>query len=206
MPDQTLFSNAYIIPSTLFVLLLISIYLSLRWRQHISRLNQHIINIENENTNLKKETSELKHTANRIDLYSKKFQFILGKIEQLRQDVVNKDNKQESDNQLNTQISSVLEKSLAGTDSSINDDEESSLNAGIRKFMKTEYEEAYKLLLAPAEAGHIKACTLIAKMYFAGNGVEKDHEKYVYWLEKSAKAGDRTAKAKLKKMNHAVKS
>jgi len=75
------------------------------------------------------------------------------------------------------------------------------LTNGIKHFMKGRYEQAYQLLLPFAEGGTPRAQTLLAKMYFAGNGVEKSFDQYVYWLTRAALAGDRTAKAKLKRLD-----
>ncbi len=76
------------------------------------------------------------------------------------------------------------------------------LTNGIKCFMKERYDKAYEILLPLAEAGNPQAQSILAKLYFAGNGVEKDHAKYVYWLTRAAEQGDRTAKAKLKRLKH----
>ena len=79
-------------------------------------------------------------------------------------------------------------------------DEAEHLAEGIRAFMKGDYARAFTLLQEPAADDNLKAQLLMAKMYYAGNGVAADHEKYVYWLEKAADNGDRPAKTKLKKI------
>lgn len=79
-------------------------------------------------------------------------------------------------------------------------DAEDPLTRGIHAFMSGDYVEAFDLLLPGAEAGSVRAQNLLSRMYFAGNGVEKDAERYRYWLQRAADNGDRTAKAKLKRL------
>jgi TPR repeat protein len=75
------------------------------------------------------------------------------------------------------------------------------LQRGIHAFMGFRFDEAVKLLLPLAEQGEVEAQKLMARLYFAGNGVEKSLEKYHYWLTQAADQGDRQSKAKLKRLN-----
>ncbi|GAB5450189.1 MAG: hypothetical protein Hals2KO_05170 [Halioglobus sp.] len=76
----------------------------------------------------------------------------------------------------------------------------STTRRGVRAFMRGNYQEAFKLLQPAAEGGNLKAQQLLAKMYFAGHGVEQDREQYLYWLQRCAENGDKPARAKLKKL------
>lgn len=71
---------------------------------------------------------------------------------------------------------------------------------GVKAFMNGEYEQALEWLRPFAEEGNGRAQVILAKMYFAGNAVEKNEEKYMYWLGRAADGGDKTAKAKLKRL------
>jgi TPR repeat protein len=73
-------------------------------------------------------------------------------------------------------------------------------DAGLRAFARGEYSLAAELLLPCAEAGEVKAQLLLARMYYAGNGVAADPAKYQYWLERAAASGDKSARAKLKRL------
>ncbi len=75
------------------------------------------------------------------------------------------------------------------------------LQRGIHAFMSFRFHEAVKLLLPLAEEGEVEAQKLIARLYFAGNGVERNLERYQYWLTKAAEQGDRQSKAKLKRIS-----
>ena len=74
------------------------------------------------------------------------------------------------------------------------------LQRGIHAFMGFRFDEAVKLLLPLAEQGEVEAQKLMARLYFAGNGVEKNPDRYRYWLEQAAAQGDRQSKAKLKRI------
>jgi len=74
------------------------------------------------------------------------------------------------------------------------------LDAGLRAFARGEFATAAQLLLPCAEAGDIKAQLLVARLYYAGNGVDKDMTRYSYWLERAAEQGDKSARAKLKRL------
>ena len=50
-----------------------------------------------------------------------------------------------------------------------------------------DYEEAFVLLKKSAKQDYIKAQRHLSFMYKKGYGVESNHNKYFYWLEKSAK-------------------
>ena len=78
----------------------------------------------------------------------------------------------------------------------------SELQKGVNAFMRFRFEEAAELLLPLAQEGELEAQKLMARLYFAGNGVERDRQKYIYWLEKAAEQGDRHSKAKLKKISN----
>lgn len=77
---------------------------------------------------------------------------------------------------------------------------EQALQKGVNAFMGFRFDEAAKLLLPLAEAGEVGAQKLMARLYFSGNGVEKNKERYTYWLGQAAELGDRQSKAKLKKV------
>jgi len=74
------------------------------------------------------------------------------------------------------------------------------LAMGIRAFQKGLYAEAHGKLLTFAEEGDLRAQMIMARLYYAGNGVEKNHEKYVYWLQKAADSGDKASKSQLKRL------
>ncbi len=74
------------------------------------------------------------------------------------------------------------------------------LDAGLRAFARGEFATAVQLLVPCAEAGDVKAQLLVARLYYAGNGVEKDVQRYCYWLERAAEQGDKSARAKLKRL------
>lgn len=74
------------------------------------------------------------------------------------------------------------------------------LDAGLRAFARSEYANALQLLLPCAEAGEVKAQLLLSRMYYAGNGVEKNMERYAHWLQQAADAGDKSARARLKRL------
>ena len=77
---------------------------------------------------------------------------------------------------------------------------EEQLQKGINAFMGFRFDEAVKLLLPLAEQGEVEAQKLMARLYFSGNGVEKNLEKYQHWLNQAAAQGDRQSKAKLKRL------
>lgn len=74
---------------------------------------------------------------------------------------------------------------------------------GVRAFMRGDYAAAFPLLEPAATSGHLKAQILLSKMYFAGHGVKRDRQQYVYWLTRAAENGDKPSKAKLKKLESA---
>jgi uncharacterized protein len=71
---------------------------------------------------------------------------------------------------------------------------------GIRAFQKGLYEEAYTKLLPLAEQGEVRAQLALSRMFYAGNGVEKSDEQFVYWLQRAADSGDKSAKSQLKRI------
>lgn len=80
---------------------------------------------------------------------------------------------------------------------------EQAVQRGIRAFMKGRYKEAFALLEPAGHQGNLKAQLLLIKMYYAGNGVPADREKYLYWLSLAADNGDKPSKTKLKKAKSA---
>jgi TPR repeat protein len=80
------------------------------------------------------------------------------------------------------------------------DKDSNDLVSGIRAFQKGLYTEAHDKLLEPAEQGDLRAQMIMSRLYYAGNGVEKDHEKYVYWLQMAADSGDKASKSQLKRL------
>lgn len=79
-------------------------------------------------------------------------------------------------------------------------DFEQQRDAGLRAFSRNDFSVAADLLQSCAEAGDIRSQILLSRMYYAGNGVPMDHSKYIYWLEKAADNGDKSARAKLKRL------
>ncbi len=67
-------------------------------------------------------------------------------------------------------------------------------------FQKGQYIEAHEKLAVLAEQGELRAQLIMARLYYAGNGVEKDQETFVYWLQKAADNGDKAAKSHLKRL------
>lgn len=74
------------------------------------------------------------------------------------------------------------------------------LTLGVRAFQKSSYEEAYTRLLPLAEQGELRAQVILARLFYAGNGVPKDQDKYIYWLQRAAENGDKSAKSQLKRL------
>lgn len=74
------------------------------------------------------------------------------------------------------------------------------LAEGVRAFNKGRYEDAHRMLLPLAEAGELRAQLILARLFYAGNGVEKDDAQYHYWLRKAADNGDKSSRARLKKL------
>lgn len=77
------------------------------------------------------------------------------------------------------------------------------LDAGLRAFARGEFAAALGLLTPCAIAGDVKAQLLLSRLYYAGNGVEKDLEQYRYWLQRAAEQGDKSARARLKRLQSA---
>ena len=73
-------------------------------------------------------------------------------------------------------------------------------DAGLRAFSRGDFGEALRLLEPCATAGDTTAQNLLARMFYAGNGVTRDLERYRYWLEQAAGAGDKRARARLKRL------
>lgn len=80
------------------------------------------------------------------------------------------------------------------------DDVSAQLDAGLRAFARGEFAAAVGLLTPCATAGDVKAQLLLSRLYYAGNGVEKDVEQYRYWLQRAAEQGDKSARARLKRL------
>ena len=76
----------------------------------------------------------------------------------------------------------------------------SSLAVGVNAYMKGDHARALPILRHYADAGELKAQQLLARMYYSGHGVEKDQDRYLFWLERAADNGDRSARARLKKL------
>ncbi len=76
---------------------------------------------------------------------------------------------------------------------------EQNVQLGIRAFMKGRYHKAFQLLEPAGHQGSLRAQQLLAKMYYAGNGVTADREKYLYWLGLAAANGDKPSMIKLKR-------
>jgi TPR repeat protein len=75
------------------------------------------------------------------------------------------------------------------------------LTLGVRAFQRGRFEEAFERLAPFAEAGELRAQQILARLYYAGNGVEKSHERYRYWLQRAADNGYKPARAQLKKLD-----
>ena len=76
---------------------------------------------------------------------------------------------------------------------------EKALMLGIRAFQKARYDEAFERLEPFAEAGELRAQLILARLYYAGNGVERSQERHLHWLRAAADNGDKAAKAQLKR-------
>lgn len=74
------------------------------------------------------------------------------------------------------------------------------LSLGIQAFQKGHYTEAYERLSVPAEQGELRAQIIMARLYYAGNGVEKDLKQYIYWLQRAADGGDKASKSQIKRL------
>lgn len=74
------------------------------------------------------------------------------------------------------------------------------LARGIRAFNKGRYEEAHRVLEPLAHSGELRAQLIVARLYYAGNGVEQSDSQYRYWLEQCAANGDKSSRARLKKL------
>ena len=70
---------------------------------------------------------------------------------------------------------------------------------GIRAFKKSRYQQAKQLLEPLARGGEVRAEMIMARLYYGGNGVEKDLAQYHYWLQRAADHGDKSAKSLVKK-------
>ena len=73
------------------------------------------------------------------------------------------------------------------------------LREGIRAFKRGQYKTALPLLEKCATEGSLEAQRLLSRMYFAGNGVKANKERYFYWLLRAAENGDVAAKSKIKR-------
>ena len=74
---------------------------------------------------------------------------------------------------------------------------------GIRAFQKGRYEEAFRRLEPFARDGELRAQLILARLYYAGNGVERSEERHLHWLQAAADNGDKAAKAQLKRWRRA---
>lgn len=72
-------------------------------------------------------------------------------------------------------------------------------DAGLRAFQRNDFVSAAALLEPCAEAGDARSQALMARMYYAGNGITQSREKYLYWLSKAASNGDKSAHVRLKR-------
>lgn len=75
------------------------------------------------------------------------------------------------------------------------------LAEGVNAFQKGKYNEAFTLLLPFAEQGELRAQLILARLYYAGHGVQRDEDKYLYWLRRSADSGDKSAKSIIKRID-----
>jgi len=100
-------------------------------------------------------------------------------------------------NQLVTEIDHSVDES-SNSNSNDDSDESMSFEFGLKMYRVNRFEEAFPILLYHGAMRHPHATSLVAKMYYAGNGVDKSETQYIYWLERAAESGDKAAKAKLK--------
>ncbi|TXS95945.1 sel1 repeat family protein [Parahaliea maris] len=77
---------------------------------------------------------------------------------------------------------------------------DATLTQGVRAFQRGHYEEALRLLAPLAEQGEVRAQVILARLYYAGNGVEQSDERHLYWLERAADNGDKAARSRVKKL------
>lgn len=91
---------------------------------------------------------------------------------------------------------------IVDADSNLHGDDHDAMpfEFGLKMYRVNKFEEAFPILIYHAAKHHPHAISLVAKMYFAGNGVDKDESQYKYWLEKAAESGDKAAKAKSKRL------
>lgn len=73
------------------------------------------------------------------------------------------------------------------------------LVTGVRAFQRGRFQQAVGLLEPLAQGGEVRAQMIMARLYYAGNGVEQDMAQYQYWLQLAADNGDKSAKSLLKK-------
>ncbi len=72
--------------------------------------------------------------------------------------------------------------------------------SGIRAFKSGRYDVAIPDLMLSAKNQSVDAARLLARIYYAGHGVPKNHELYMYWLARAAEFGDLASRAKLKRL------
>jgi TPR repeat protein len=83
------------------------------------------------------------------------------------------------------------------------EEEAERLRLGVRAYRQGKYGEALPLLLACGQAGSREAQRMLSRIYYAGQGVPADLERYLYWLARAAESGDPAARAKLKRRHAA---
>ena len=86
------------------------------------------------------------------------------------------------------------------TGNAVSEELQQLLQEALRSFERRDFSRAAELLQPCAAAGMIRAQLLLSRLYYAGNGVEQDMNRYAYWLEQAALQGDRAARAKLKRL------
>jgi TPR repeat protein len=189
-----------------------SMYLAFRWRkflstqqQLIANLNMKVQELSQANDSLRRECSNEKFARLRSEVYGKQLASVGKSLLEIKRLVRNsaqiEASRVQKENTLGA-LSAIKHSSDKGANlvPVVNVAEPQTLQQGLKDFYAAEYKSAFKLLLPHAEKGDIPAQRIIAKLYYEGNGVEQDKGKYVYWLEQSANLGDKTAKAKLKRL------
>jgi TPR repeat protein len=70
-----------------------------------------------------------------------------------------------------------------------NDNNDTIYHNAYELFESKNYKKAFNTWLELANSGHPPSMLMVSSMYHVGEGVEKDNEKYIMWLEKSAQNG-----------------
>lgn len=180
------------------VLLLVAVYaisvsaIAWRWRRHISVLNRKFGAAAGDRQQALQH--QLALANQQAAHWRKAFRQLANHFDAFKEEVLLADAERFS----NPTIDGVLKRIEEGVSTTAAEGGERSLEVAIKSFQAGDYQNAHDALLPFAETGNTRAQTLMAKLYFAGNGVEQNMDTYWYWTQRAADGGDRSAKAKLK--------